>query len=132
MQTDIILEYEGGYAIVDAKYYAAKSAESAPGWPDIAKQMFYEKALREIVDSTATSPAMIDNIFVFPSMANDGPLSQTEMLLPSGNPVGSTFSPIRCSYVSVKEALRNYVSYTQGIQLIATKAAATVVHGASS
>lgn len=132
MQTDIILESEVGYVIVDAKYYSARSAESAPGWPDIAKQMFYEKALREIVDSPATSPAIIDNIFVFPSTTNDGPLSQTEMLLPSGNPVGSTFSPIRCSYVSVKEALRNYVSYTQGIQLIATKAAPTVAQAASN
>jgi len=132
MQTDIILEYEAGYAIVDAKYYAARSAETAPGWPDIAKQMFYEKALREVVDAYATSPTIIDNIFVFPSMANDGPLTQTVMMLPDGNPVGSAFSSIRCSYVSVREALSYYVSSTQGIELIAKNVAQKVVDGASS
>jgi hypothetical protein len=132
MQTDIILEYEAGYAIVDAKYYAARSAETAPGWPDIAKQMFYEKALREVLDASATSPTIIDNIFVFPSMANDGPLTQTEMMLPHGNPAGSAFSSIRCSYVSVREALSYYVSSTQGIELIAKNVAQKVVDGASS
>jgi 5-methylcytosine-specific restriction endonuclease McrBC regulatory subunit McrC len=56
MQTDIILEDETGYTIVDAKYYKAKSVETAPGWPDIAKQIFYEKALRELVNK-AGKPA---------------------------------------------------------------------------
>lgn len=126
MQTDIILENEAGYAIVDAKYYVARNAETAPGWPDIAKQMFYEKALREVVDTPATSPAVIDNFFVFPSMANDGPFLQTEMRLPDGRPVGGAFSSILCCYVSVREALSHYVSSTEGIELFTTRSARKV------
>lgn len=128
MQTDIILEHEAGYVIVDAKYYAARNAETAPGWPDIAKQMFYEKALREVVDTPATSPAVIDNFFVFPSMATDGPFSQTEMRLPDGRPVGVAFSSIRCCYVSVREALSHYVSSTEGIELFTTSSARKVAN----
>ena len=65
MQTDIILEDEIGYTIIDAKYYSAKSANTAPGWPDIAKQFFYEKALREVVDSPRESAVQHSKIYLF-------------------------------------------------------------------
>jgi len=117
MQTDIILEFEAGYAIVDAKYYAAKNAETAPGWPDIAKQMFYEKALREIVDKRDGKPSVIQNYFVFPCHGNDGPLDQVEIRNLNGDSVSSAFSPITCSYVSVREALTHYVCRSKGIVL---------------
>lgn len=117
MQTDIIMEYEASYAIVDAKYYAAKSAESAPGWPDIAKQMFYEKALREIVDRKGEIPTVIHNFFVFPCLEAGGPLSQAEIRHVNGGAVSSAFSPITCSYVSVREALNHYVYRSNGIKL---------------
>lgn len=117
MQTDIILEYEASYAIVDAKYYAAKNAETAPGWPDIAKQMFYEKALREIIDKKDGNSSVIQNYFVFPSNGTDGPLDQAEIRHTNGEAASSVFSPITCYYVSVREALTHYVYRSKGIEL---------------
>lgn len=117
MQTDIILEHESSFTIVDAKYYAAKNAGTAPGWPDIAKQIFYEKALREIVDNNSELPAVIHNIFAFPAATNDGPLKKAEIRHTNGKPVSSAFPPIVCSYVSVREALKHYASRSKGIDL---------------
>jgi len=119
MQTDIILEDEIGYTIIDAKYYSAKSANTAPGWPDIAKQFFYEKALREIVDSPEEIPSNIKNIFVFPSRSKDGPLTQVTLQHRKlEKTVSDYFPPIFCMYVSVRDALELYVSGKQGIVVI--------------
>lgn len=117
MQTDIILEDSTGYTIVDAKYYAAKNAISAPGWPDIAKQMFYEKALREVVETTSASPVQIRNIFAFPGKKNVGPLNYVEMRHTGGKVVSNAFPKIECAYVSVQAALKFYVSGSQGVSL---------------
>lgn len=117
MQTDIILEDISGYTIVDAKYYAAKSAESAPGWPDIAKQMFYEKALREVVDTAGAPASDIHNIFAFPGDANEGPLTTAEIRRADGASANAAFPPITCVYVSVREVLAFYVGGSQGVEL---------------
>lgn len=117
MQTDIILEDVWGYTIVDAKYYAAKSAKTAPGWPDIAKQMFYEKALREVVDTGGASPTIIHNVFAFPSKTGEGPLAYAETRHINGEDAGANFPPISCSYVSIGKALDCYANSTRGIQL---------------
>ncbi|MGJ8596777.1 LlaJI family restriction endonuclease [Sulfitobacter sp.] len=117
MQTDIILEDVTGYTIVDAKYYAAKSASSAPGWPDIAKQMFYEKALREVVETTSVPTTSIRNIFAFPSKTTNGPLSRVELQRIDGQPLGTDFPDIECAYISVASALELYVGGHQGVSL---------------
>jgi hypothetical protein len=117
MQTDIILEHQSSFTIVDAKYYAATNAATAPGWPDIAKQIFYEKALREIVDLNSRLPAVIRNVFAFPAATNDGPLKTAEVRHINGQPVSSAFPPITCSYVSIRDALNHYVNRSQEIDL---------------
>lgn len=117
MQTDIILEDKSGYTIVDAKYYAAKSAESAPGWPDIAKQIFYEKALREVVDIAGEPASSIRNIFAFPSRQGDGPLASAEIRRADDASASAAFPPIECAYVSVRDVLGSYVSGSQGVAL---------------
>ena len=117
MQTDLILEDEKGYTIVDAKYYSARSAETAPGWPDIAKQIFYEKALREVVDNESGPLAVVHNVFAFPSRKSDGPLASAEIQHPSGRPVSKAFPPITCLYVPLRSVLEYYVAGKQGISL---------------
>jgi hypothetical protein len=117
MQTDFILEDETGYTIVDAKYYEAKSAATAPGWTDIAKQMFYEKALREVLGFEGRLPARIDNVFIFPKNANNDLLSKVEMEHVDGSAVSDAFSSIECVYVPMQDCLRLYASRSQGIQL---------------
>lgn len=117
MQTDIILENAADYMIVDAKYYAAKDAASAPGWPDIAKQIFYEQALREIVDSADLPQSLIHNIFAFPAKTNEGPLANVEVRHTDDRPVSAAFRPVYCVYVSMREVLEHYVNSTQGITM---------------
>ena len=117
MQTDIILDNVTSYTIVDAKYYAAKDASSAPGWPDIAKQFFYEKALREVVETAPDTHIPIRNVFAFPSNTDDGPLGRAELRLKDGTLAGENFSAIECAYVSVVTALSCYVSGNQGVIL---------------
>lgn len=117
MQADIILEDESSYTIVDAKYYDATSADTAPGWPDIAKQMFYEMALRAIVDKVGQPQSPIANIFVFPGGSNTGPLALAEVRHTNGDPVVPAFASITCSYVPVCEALYHYANYSQGVKL---------------
>lgn len=118
MQADIILENESSYTIVDAKYYAAKNADTAPGWPDIAKQIFYEKAIREVVDTNTELPVSITNIFVFPGKLNHGPLSEVVIQHTDGRAVSSAFPPVSCAYVAISDALFYYVRRSQGISLV--------------
>lgn len=120
MQTDIILENATDYMIVDAKYYAAKDAESAPGWPDIAKQIFYEQALREVVDTADLPQCIIHSIFAFPGRMNDGPLVNVEMRHADGRQVSTAFRPVYCVYVAMREVLGHYANNTQGIKLQAS------------
>lgn len=117
MQTDIILVDEAGYTIVDAKYYAAKNAESAPGWQDIAKQIFYEKALREVVDTEGATASKIRNIFAFPSNNRDGPLASVEIRRDDGKSASLAFPPIECAYLSIRDVLGFYVNGSQGVSL---------------
>lgn len=117
MQTDIILENETDYTIVDAKYYAAKTAMTAPGWPDIAKQIFYEHALREIVDTTESLSTVIYNVFAFPGKTNDGPLKNVEVRHTDGWAVSSSFRPIDCVYLSMREVLSHYANNKQGVEV---------------
>lgn len=89
----------------------------SPGWPDIAKQMFYEKALREILEQDEAAPTTIRNIFVFPGKTNEGPLTLSEIRHSDGRDVGPAFPPIECSYVSIRDALACYVSGSQSLVL---------------
>jgi len=118
MQTDIILEDKAGYTIVDAKYYVAKSAETAPGWPDIAKQIFYEKALREIVDKEGKPASVVRNIFAFPSREGDGPLISSEIRHADGSSTTDIFPLIACAYVAVRDVLACYVAGSKRITLL--------------
>ena len=77
MQTDIVLETKTELKTVDAKYYAAKTADTSPGRGDISKQFFYEKAIESLLKSEAKAKPAISSIFAFPSKAGQGNLSWT-------------------------------------------------------
>ncbi|MDN2663282.1 LlaJI family restriction endonuclease [Psychromonas sp. 14N.309.X.WAT.B.A12] len=63
-RTDTVLKSNEGkkFAIVDAKYYEASSPQTAPGWPDLVKQFYYQDAL-SILEGNDSS---ISNHFIFP------------------------------------------------------------------
>lgn len=63
-RTDTVLKYPDGnrFAVVDAKYYEASSPNTAPGWSDLVKQFYYQKA----VSLLEGEDALVSNHFVFP------------------------------------------------------------------
>lgn len=125
MQTDIILDHGSSYTIVDAKYYSATSPDVAPGWPDIAKQMFYEFALKEVVGAQV----QIRNVFVFPSADGQGPFSACE-LRRSDNSKVEALPSIECYYVDIHSALAFYSRRQKELELclpLATSGQATVL-----
>lgn len=65
MRTDICVvdKVTNSVTIIDAKYYQASSIENAPGWGDLVKQFFYEKALKTLPKYSSYS---IKNILIFP------------------------------------------------------------------
>lgn len=65
MRTDICIadELTKSVTIIDAKYYQATSPENAPGWGDLVKQFFYEKALKTLPQYSSYT---IKNIMIFP------------------------------------------------------------------
>jgi len=110
MRTDIILhnQKENRYTVADAKYYAATGTGDAPGWGDIVKQLFYEKALQK-VDGSAT----IKNAFIFPG--TDGNLYQARIR----DRLNSTkeasvfideFKPIYCYYTDPLIVIEHYLN----------------------
>ena len=62
-RTDIVLRdpETGGFTVIDAKYYSAKSIETAPSWPDLVKQFFYAQAVKSVYPQSNVS-----NMFIFP------------------------------------------------------------------
>jgi len=109
MRTDIILhdEHKNKYTIADAKYYAASNVGNAPGWGDIVKQLFYEKALK-----TLDADASIKNVFVFPGI--DGNLKEARVRSRQKSTDEShifinDFEPIYCYYTDPMLVIKNYL-----------------------
>lgn len=107
MRTDIVLREEGGYVIVDAKYYDAISEGSVPGWPDIAKQMIYEISLRSVVGPDIG----VKSVFVFPGdPIRRGNFKKVVMLSSSGEGPLKEFPTIDCRYIPFEELSTHYIN----------------------
>lgn len=113
MLTDVVLCHQHSgvdhYTILDAKYYAARDRNTLPGWPDIAKQMFYEMALRSVVGKASA----IRNCFVFPGGDNPqgGPYRRVDMRARDGknapDPVLG-FPAIETVYLPIRTVMEAY------------------------
>jgi hypothetical protein len=114
MRTDIVLRDDRGYTIVDAKYYDGTSEGSVPGWPDIAKQMFYEMALRSVVGREAK----IRNVFVFPGEASNPKGFDRVVMVPfNGGDRIESFPIVHCHYLPVTQVISQYLTRTANIRV---------------
>ncbi|MGQ8367366.1 LlaJI family restriction endonuclease [Glaciecola sp. 1036] len=99
------------WAVIDAKYYKAASAESAPGWPDLVKQFFYKTAAEEIcgVDVTVTLH------FIFPGTEHNllkakvGVRGQRKIAIEKFVSV-EQYGEIQCHYCDPVNLIRKYVN----------------------
>lgn len=107
MKTDTVLWRElGGAVIVDAKYYAATTVINAPGWGDIVKQFFYEKAL--LATGKVTE---VKNVFIFPGERMH--FSSIHLRSKEGEYqfYDEQFPPVHCYYLPPLEVIHYFVNH---------------------
>ncbi|WP_368576110.1 LlaJI family restriction endonuclease [Acinetobacter baumannii] len=106
MRTDIVIEDKADkkLTILDAKYYEATSIENAPGWADLVKQFFYEKAISIMPEFT---DYQFENALIFPGQKNvfDKIHMQDQK---TGGYLDTDFPFIKCIYLDPMMILKNY------------------------
>lgn len=106
MRTDIVIEDKAAkkLTILDAKYYEATNIENAPGWADLVKQFFYEKAISIMPEF---SGYQFENALIFPGQKNafDKIHMQDQK---TGGYLDIDFPIIKCIYIDPIMILENY------------------------
>lgn len=113
MRTDIVIEDKPlkTLTVLDAKYYEATSLNNSPGWSDLVKQFFYEKALAEMPDFEGYT---LQNGLIFPGETKV--FKEIRMRDQSSEEfLDDQFPPIQCIYVNPITVLQKYIN---GEQLI--------------
>lgn len=107
MEMDIVVRTGDRLVIVDAKYYPATGVRSAPGWPDIVKQIYYAEAMATIPEGPG--PDRIDNCFVFPARDSGavGKLANVAMYDNHRKHL-ARFGPVRCHYAGMRDVADAY------------------------
>jgi hypothetical protein len=110
-RTDTVIKNEDGthMAVVDAKYYRAQDPSSAPGWPDIVKQLFYKTAVESVVPKTTK----VSLHFVFPGYKQT--LDSAHIGSRTSGPVkikpeSGDYPDIYCHYCDPVKLMESYVS----------------------
>lgn len=117
-RTDTVLKHikESRFAVVDAKYYEASSPSTGPGWPDLVKQFYYQKAVC-LLEGEKTS---VSNHFIFPG--NNGKLkaayvAKRGMDVKSSQDCLHYYAAIHCHYQDPIKLLEVYVAGEKLVQL---------------
>lgn len=108
MRTDIVIEDKDikQLTVLDAKYYDATNVDNSPGWSDLVKQFFYEKALAEMAEFRGYK---IGNVLIFPgkkSLFKEIRMQDQE----SKKYLNEKFPPIQCVYVNPIHIMQDYLS----------------------
>ena len=103
---DFIRYFNQKLVILDAKYYSVNwnddgKIEGQPGIPDIAKQMFYQMAFKDLVDNPINTVTGFVNAFLFPHNGNDIKISETVTIGFDENNAASAFSDIHLFAVRI-------------------------------
>lgn len=116
-RTDTVIQNKDGsrIAVVDAKYYRAQDPQSAPGWPDIVKQIFYKTAVESVVSESVN----VTLHFVFPGCKEI--LGSAHVGSRKSGPVkakpDSDYPDINCHYCDPVKLMENYVNGTKALAL---------------
>jgi hypothetical protein len=109
-RTDTVLKHGANnkFAVVDAKYYEASSPKTAPGWPDLVKQFYYQKA----VTILEGEDAIVSNHFIFPGSEKalkSVHVAEREITVKSEDDCLPDYHPILCHYQDPIDLLKVYV-----------------------
>ncbi|PSW43204.1 LlaJI family restriction endonuclease [Photobacterium leiognathi] len=110
-RTDTVLKHsdESRFAVVDAKYYEASSPYTAPGWPDLVKQFYYQQAVCQL-EGEGTP---VSNHFVFPgshAKLKSAHVASRGVDVKSSSDCLPGYAAIYCHYQDPIELLKTYVS----------------------
>lgn len=113
-RTDTVLKNDDGtkYAVVDAKYYRALNPADTPGWPDLVKQFFYQKAVQKVVDSNS----IVSTHFVFPGTKKvlySAQVSHRGQHLKSELAKDEEYPVIHCHYCDPETLMEAYINRNQ-------------------
>ncbi len=103
-------------AIIDAKYYDARTPNTAPGWPDLVKQFYYQKAISYLVPEDTR----ISNHFIFPGTQNRlkaAHVAERSVVVATEADCLLDYSPIHCHYQDPLELLRLYATGGKLVEL---------------
>lgn len=102
---DFIRYFNQKLVILDAKYYSVNwndgKIEGQPGIPDIAKQMFYQMAFKDLVDNPINPVTGFVNAFLFPYNGDNIKISETVTLGFDDSSTASAFSDIHLFAVRI-------------------------------
>ncbi|MFA0117066.1 LlaJI family restriction endonuclease [Vibrio breoganii] len=117
-RTDTVLKHsdEHRFAVVDAKYYEATSAKSAPGWPDLVKQFYYHQAISQL-EGNGTA---ISNHFIFPGSERhlkSAHVAKRGTIVTKESDCLPEYSTIHCHYQDPIELLKLYTNGEKLTQL---------------
>lgn len=109
-RTDTVLKHstERRFAVVDAKYYEASSPSTAPGWPDLVKQFYYQQAMCQL-EGEGTS---VSNHFIFPGCKiklKSAHVASRGAEVKSPEDCLAEYATINCHYQDPIELLEMYV-----------------------
>jgi hypothetical protein len=109
-RTDTVLKHgeDKIFAVIDAKYYEASSPQTAPGWPDLVKQFYYQKA----VIILGGKDVIVSNHFIFPGTKKalkSVHVAEREIIVKSEADCLTDYHPIHCHYQDPIDLLRVYV-----------------------
>ena len=109
-RTDTVLKHADGihFAVIDAKYYEATSPTTAPGWPDLVKQFFYQDAVKILEGRDAD----VTNHFIFPGTEpaiKKVYVAKRGIAIESDLDCLSDYQPIHCHYQDPIDLLKIYV-----------------------
>ncbi|MBE8607996.1 MULTISPECIES: LlaJI family restriction endonuclease [Vibrio] len=117
-RTDTVLRHEkkNKFAVIDAKYYDASSPATAPGWSDLVKQFYYQKALLELEGKDTP----ISNHFIFPGSVQNlkaAYVANRDVEVLSVDDCLPQYSAIHCHYQDPIQLLEAYVKGDKLTQL---------------
>ncbi|MDP2572474.1 LlaJI family restriction endonuclease [Vibrio penaeicida] len=109
-RTDTVLKHadERRFAVVDAKYYEADSPSTAPGWPDLVKQYFYQQSINQLEGKDVN----VSNHFIFPgsnSRLKSAHVANRKANIESVADCLAEYGTIHCHYQDPIELLEAYV-----------------------
>lgn len=107
MRMDAVARLGTRFLIIDAKYYTARSVDSSPKWPDVVKQLYYQKAMEALLQGQASD---VQSCFIFPTSKISSPhFNEVQMKYPNGK-LEQSFPSISCYYLDTEDVVRAYIS----------------------